>query len=143
VEKTGQPVEEHLAGVTPKKRRADAERLVPLFARITGQPAEMWGTVVGFGRYHYTYTSGHEGDAPAAGFAARKAATTVYVYDGVDAHRGRLERLGPHTTGVGCIYLKDLDAVDLGVLEEIIAASYARLGDGPWTSRARDGADSS
>ncbi|MFI7495306.1 DUF1801 domain-containing protein [Kocuria sp. M4R2S49] len=130
MEKTGQPVEEYLAGVTPKRRRADAERLVPLFTRITGQPAEMWGTVVGFGQYHYKYASGHEGDAPAAGFSARKAATTIYVYDGVDAHQENLARLGPHTTGVGCIYLKDLDAVDLDVLEEIVAASYAELGDG-------------
>ena len=75
MEKTGQPVEEYLAGVTPAKRRADAERLIPLFTRVTGQPAEMWGTIVGFGQYHYRYASGHEGDAPAAGFAARKAAT--------------------------------------------------------------------
>ncbi|WP_424347663.1 DUF1801 domain-containing protein [Kocuria sp. CH-021] len=142
MEKTGQSVEEHLAGVTPKRRRADAERLVPLFTRVTGQPAEMWGTVVGFGQYHYKYASGHEGDAPAAGFAARKAATTVYVYDGVDAHQENLARLGPHTTGVGCIYLKDLDAVDLEVLEQIVAASYAKLGDGPWTDRARDGTSS-
>lgn len=140
MEKTGQPVEEYLAGVTPAKRRADAERLIPLFTRVTGQPAEMWGTIVGFGQYHYKYASGHEGDAPAAGFAARKAATTVYVYDGVDAHRENLARLGPHTTGVGCIYLKDLGAVDLDVLEQIVAASYAKLGDGPWTDRARDGA---
>ena len=140
MEKTGQPVEEYLAGVTPKRRREDAERLVPWFARITGQPAEMWGTIVGFGQYHYQYASGHEGDAPAAGFAARKAATTIYVYDGVDAHQENLARLGPHTTGVGCIYIKDLDAVDLTVLEEIVAASYAKLGDGPWTVRARDGA---
>ncbi|GAA1762849.1 hypothetical protein GCM10009767_22020 [Kocuria aegyptia] len=100
----------------------------------------MWGTVVGFSQYHYQYASGHEGDAPAAGFSARKAATTIYVYDGVDAHQENLARLGPHTTGVGCIYIKDLDAVDLDVLEQIVATSYARLGDDPWTSRARDGA---
>ena len=140
MEKTGQPVEEHLAAITPKKRRADAERLLPLFSRVTGQPAEMWGTIIGFGQYHYRYASGHEGDAPAAGFAARKAATTIYVYDGVDAHRENLARLGPHTTGVGCIYVKDLDAVDLDVLEEIVAESYAKLGDGPRTSRARESA---
>ncbi|MCJ8503456.1 DUF1801 domain-containing protein [Kocuria flava] len=135
MEKTGQSVEEHLAGVSPRKRRADAERLLPLFTRVTGQPAEMWGTVIGFGQYHYRYASGHEGDAPAAGFAPRRAATTIYLYDGVDAHRERLERLGPHTTGVGCLYVKDLDAVDLAVLEEIVAASCAALGDAPWPVR--------
>ena len=34
---------------------------------------------------------------------------------------------------MGCIYLKDLEKVDLEVLEQIVAASYAKLGDGPWT----------
>jgi hypothetical protein len=61
----------------------------------------MWGTVVGFGQYHYRYPSGREGDAPAAGFAARKAATSVYVSDGVGAHADLLKELGSHTTGVG------------------------------------------
>lgn len=140
MEKTGQPVEEHLAGVTPGKRRADAERLVPLFARATGQPAQMWGTVVGFGQYHYRYASGHEGDAPAASFAARRAATTVYLLDGVETYREDLERLGPHTTGVGCVYVKDLSAIDFGVLEEIVGRSYRALVGATWPSRARDGA---
>ena len=98
----------------------------------------MWGTIVGFGDYHYTYASGREGDAPAAGFAARKAATTVYVLDGVAAHAELLERLGPHTTGVGCIYMKDLTVVDLDVLEAIISRSYAALTAGTFTTRARD-----
>ena len=133
-------VRRHLDRVTPEKRRRDAETLLELMTQITGESPRLWGSIVGFGQYHYKYASGHEGDAPAAGFAARKAATTVYVYDGVDAHRENLARLGPHTTGVGCIYLKDLDAVDLDVLEQIVAASYAKLGDGPWTDRARDGA---
>lgn len=51
----------------------------------------MWGSIVGFGQYHYKYASGREGDTAAAGFAARKAATTVYVVDGVGAHVELLE----------------------------------------------------
>ncbi|MFW6187698.1 MAG: DUF1801 domain-containing protein [Actinomycetota bacterium] len=139
METTPQPVDEHLAGVTPGKRRADAERLVPLFSRVTGQPAQMWGTVVGFGQYHYRYASGHGSHAPAAGFAARRAATTVYLSDGVDAHREQLERLGPHSTGVGCVYLKDLDAIDLDVLADIVDTSYRALTRATWTRRARKG----
>lgn len=107
--------------------------------RATGEQPRLWGTIVGFGQYHYRYASGREGDAAAAGFAARKAATTVYVLDGVDAHRDLLERLGPHTTGVGCIYIKDLETIDLEVLEEIVRRSYQRLTAGVWPSRAADG----
>lgn len=99
----------------------------------------MWGSIVGFGEYHYKYQSGREGDAPAGGFAARKSATTVYVSDGVGAHAELLERLGPHTTGVGCIYVKDLTAVDLDVLGAIVTRSYAALTDGTYTKRAREG----
>lgn len=81
-------------------------------------------------QYHYRYASGREGDAPAAGFAARKAASTVYVLDGVGAHADLLETLGPHSTGVGCIYIKDLQKVDLEVLEAIVTRSYATLTSG-------------
>ncbi len=101
----------------------------------------MWGSIVGFGEYHYKYESGREGDSPAAAFAARKPATTVYAADGVGAHTELLERLGPHTTGVGCIYIKDLAAVDLAVLETIVARSYATLTAATYTKRAREGGE--
>jgi hypothetical protein len=99
----------------------------------------MWGSIVGFGQYHYKYASGREGDASAAGFAARKTATTVYVADGVGAHAELLEELGPHTTGVVCIYLKDLTAVDRRVLETIVSRSFAAVTAGTYTKRAREG----
>jgi hypothetical protein len=65
----------------------------------------------------------------------------VYVSDGVGAHAKLLERLGPHTTGVSCIYMKDVSAVDLTVLEQIVARSYAALTAGTYTTRAREGAE--
>ncbi len=120
-------VQQYLDGVTPAKRRRDAETMLAIMRRATGEEPRLWGTIVGFGQYHYRYASGREGDTAAAAFAARKAATTVYLVDGVGAHTEALERLGPHTTGVGCLYLKDLEAVDLEVLEEIIKTSYASL----------------
>ena len=86
----------------------------------------MSGTVVGFGVYHYRYPSGRSGDGPAASFAARKAATAVYVLDGVGAHADLLTRLGPHTTGVGCIYIKDVERVDPSVLEAIVTRLATR-----------------
>src|SRR5690606_32412218 len=99
----------------------------------------LWGTsIVGFGTYRYRYASGREGTAPAAAFSPRKAATTVYLPDGIGAHAERLEKLGPHTTGVGCLYLKDLTAVDLGVLEQIIDQSYRTLTAGVYRHRARE-----
>lgn len=75
----------------------------------------------------------------AAGFSPRKAATTVYLMDGVDVHAALLERLGPHSVGKGCLYVKDLDAVDLDVLEEVVRRSYATLTEDPEFGRRLSG----
>ena len=131
----------YLDGIASPKRRRDAETMVELIRRATGEEPRMWGSIVGFGQYHYKYESGREGDAPAAAFSARKAATTVYVMDGVGAHAKLLEQLGPHTTGVGCIYMKDLTTVDLDVLEAIVSRSYNALTAGTYTKRAREGGE--
>jgi len=94
--------------------------------RATGQPARMWApSIVGFGAYDYRYESGREGDMAAVGFSPREASTTVYLVDGFEAYGELLDRLGPHTLGKSCLYLKDLATVDLTVLEELVRRSYA------------------
>ena len=129
----------YLDAIASPIRRRDAVTMLDLLHRVTGQEPALWKGIVGFGQYHYHYASGREGDAPAAGFAARKQATTIYLSDGVRAHADLLDRLGPHTAGVACIYVKDLAAVDLAVLEAILAGSYAALTSGTYTQRAREG----
>lgn len=131
---------EFIAGVANERRRTDAERMLVLMRRATGEEPRMWGSsIVGFGRYHYRYASGREGDAAVAGFSPRKAATVVYLTDGVGAHEGLLARLGPHKTGTGCLYLASLEGVDLGVLEEIVRTSYTTLTEGTYGKRASEG----
>ncbi len=123
-----QAVQDYLETIPGATRRRDAETLVDLMGRVTGQEAAMWGkSIIGFGQYHYKYATGREGDTAAVGFAPRKAATTIYLLDGVGAYTEPLSRLGPHTTGVGCLYLKDLSKVDLAVLEAIVDESYRTL----------------
>lgn len=129
-------LETFLAGVTPAKRARDARVLIEVMQEVTGQQPQLQGTMIGFGTYHYKYASGREGDSQAAGFAPRKAATTVYLMDGVGAHADALTRLGPHTTGKGCLYLKDLTQVDLDVLRGIVRDSYATLTSGTFGQRA-------
>ena len=123
-----QAVQDYLDTIPGATRRRDAETLVEMMSRVTGQEPTMWGkSIIGFGQYHYKYASGREGDAAAAGFAPRKAATTIYLLDGVGAYTEPLSRLGPHTTGVGCLYVKDLAKIDLEVLEAIVDESYRTL----------------
>ncbi len=120
-------VEAFVAAVESPQRQKDARHLLELMGRVTGEPPRLMGTIVGFGTYHYRSASGHEGDTCAAGFAPRKAATVVYLVDGIQRHGEALARLGPHRSGVGCLYLANLGKVDLAVLEQIIAGSWARL----------------
>ncbi len=132
-------VRAHIDGVASPARRQDAETLLELMGRVTGEPPRLWGpSIVGFGQYHYRYESGREGDAPAASFSPRKAATTIYLPDGTGAYADELDRLGPHTTGVGCLYLKDVSAVDAGLLERIVEASYRAVTAGAFGHRARE-----
>ena len=108
--------------VQPDKRKHDARALLELMSRATGEQPKRRGSITGFGTYHYAYESGHEGDTCAVGFAPRKAATTIYLVDGIHQHEEALYQLGPHRTGVGCLSLSDLTKLDTGVLEGIITA---------------------
>lgn len=129
MKKTGGSVASFIAGVTPEKRRRDAETMVALMSELTGRDPELWGTIIGFGSCHYRYRTGTEGDMPIVAFSPRKDSTTVYL-DRADRHADELAGLGPHTTGASCLYIKDLDAVDHDVLRRVIKASedFARGG---------------
>ena len=140
-EAADQEVRAFVDAVPGETRRRDAKTLLELFGRITGEPARMrYSTIIGFGSYHYKYDSGREGDAAAAGFSPRKASTSIYLPDGVGAHTDALARLGRHKTGVGCLYLTNLDKVDLDVLEGILRESYSAVTAGVFASRAKDSA---
>jgi len=131
-------LDETFADVTPAARRRDAVTLLAMMREITGTDPVVDRGIVGFGTYHYRYASGREGDAPAAAFAPRKAAMSIYLADGIDAHAEALAGLGPHTSGVGCLYIKDLEACDLGVLRGVIERSYRTAIAGITANPARE-----
>ena len=86
----------------------------------TGEKPKMWGpSIIGFGSYHYMYDSGREGDMPVVGFSPRKAATVIYGL-GLGDSEALLAKLGRHTTGKGCLYIKRLAEVDQKVLEQLL-----------------------
>src|SRR5687767_3140663 len=118
-------VAEFLAAVADPRRRADAEAACALMTEATGTEPAMWGTsIVGFGTYHYRYATGREGDWPAVGLSPRKQALTIYLSAGFDAYEELLGRLGPHSTGKSCLYVKRLADVDQAVLRELVAAGF-------------------
>jgi hypothetical protein len=119
---TGQDVDAFIAAMADERRREDARMLTGLLAGWTGEPPVMWGSsIVGFGRYHYRYESGHEGTAPLVGFAPRKSSLVLYLVAGFEERYPKLiARLGPHKAGKGCLYLKRLENVDREALRELV-----------------------
>jgi hypothetical protein len=126
---TGASVDAHIGAIVDPGRRQDCRTLVEVFGQATGKPAKMWGpSIVAFGKYHYKYASGHEGDSCLAGFASRKGAITLYLMGVIEEQKELMAKLGKHRTGKGCIYLKDLDGVDLEALGKLVrcSADYIR-----------------
>ena len=102
---------------------ADSEELVKLFRDITGEPPKMWGpSIVGFGKYHYVYESGREGDAPLLGFSPRKPEIVLYLMAGRESE-ALMKKLGKFKSSVSCIYIKSLDDIDRVVLRQMAMAS--------------------
>ena len=125
---TGASVAEFIASVDHPGRREDAERLDLIFRETTGFEPRMWGpSLIGYGRYHYRYDSGREGDFLATGFSPRKANMVCYILPGYADFGPILDRLGKHKLGKSCLYLGRLDGVDEDVLRELIAAGLADL----------------
>ena len=120
-------VPDFLGAVADPRRRADAEAACALIADATGAAPRMWGSaIVGFGEYHYRYASGREGDWMVVGFSPRKQALTFYLTGGLAPNEDLLARLGPYTTGKGCLYVKRLADVDERVLRELVTNVFRR-----------------
>jgi hypothetical protein len=124
-------VADYINAVPDNRRRAEAEAIDALYRRVTGLEPKMWGpSIIGYGSYDYKYESGREGTTARAGFSPRKPALVFYLGGGEEAEVEALHsRLGKHTTGKGCLYIKKLADVDLAVLEELVRLSWQSMND--------------
>ena len=127
---TDAKVSAFIDGLDNEKRRAESRQLIETMQRLSGAPATMWGpSIIGFGKYDYTYDSGHSGTSMRIGFSPRKAAITLYIVPGHENKGALLEKLGPHTLGKSCLYIKDLSRIDAKALEEIVAMSLKEMAE--------------
>ena len=125
---TFESVDAYLQSVTDVQKREDAYRLIALMQKATGKEPKMWGpSIVGFGKYHYQYESGHQGEAPLLGFSPRKAAISIYAYTGLPEHAHLLKNLGKFKMGKACLYVKKLSDIQEAELVKIMQASIAFL----------------
>ena len=125
---TDQDVEIFLNSIADEKKRKDSFTVLALMKDVTKLEPVMWGdSIIGFGTYHYRYESGREGDMPLTGFSPRKQSLTLYIMSGFDRYDALLEKLGKHTTGKSCLYVRRLDDIDLPTLKELVRRSVEHM----------------
>ncbi len=117
-------VGDFLDSIDNTKRREDARKVLAMMRRATGKRATMWGSsIVGFGKYHYKYESGREGDFILTGLSPRKQNLVVYIVPGFEPFATLMKKLGKYKTGKSCLYINKLEDVDAAVLEKLITDS--------------------
>lgn len=129
---TDASVDEFLDAATPARRREDGLRLAEVFREVTGEEPVLWGpSIVGYGTYRYVSPSDsrRRGDWMKTGFSPRKAQLSLYGLKDLPEGAALLPQLGTYTEGAGCIYVKKLDDVDLGILRRLIAIAWTREDD--------------
>ena len=129
-QKNDASVEAFLNSIEDEKKRQDSFTILALMKEVTGSDPVMWGTsIIGFGHYHYKYASGRENDWMLTGFSPRKQNLTLYIMSGFDQYGELLSKLGKHTTGKGCLYIKKLEHIDLDVLRELVKHSVEHMAE--------------
>jgi hypothetical protein len=127
-----QPNDESVSGfldrVEDDAKREDSYTILKLMQEVTGEEPKMWGdSIVGFGTYHYKYASGRTGEWFLTGFSPRVQNLTLYIMSGFDEYDELLGKLGKHSTGKSCLYVKRLENIDLDILKKLVAKSVAHM----------------
>lgn len=123
-QETDKSVKDFINSIEHDRKRKEAFELLNIFKEVTGEPAKMWGpSIIGFGKYHYVYDSGREGDWMATGFSPRKAKHSLYIMSGFSRFDHLMKKLGKYKTGKSCLYVNKLNDIDLDVLKDLIAES--------------------
>ena len=121
---------EFIATVPNQRRRAEAQVVLELMEEASSQPATMWGpSIIGFGSYHYVYESGREGDACAIGFSPRSSNLALYGLTIAPNAERLLGKLGTHKRGASCLYINNLDDIDMEILARLASEGYRHMVD--------------
>ncbi len=122
--KNNNSVLEFLNSIKDSKRREDGLKLLKIFNEVLNDNPKMWGdSMVGYGNYHYKYVTGREGDMFKVGFSPRKQYLSIYTMGYTDMG-DLLNKLGKHKLAKACLYIKDLNDIDINVLKEIIKRGW-------------------
>jgi hypothetical protein len=121
-------VTEFICSVENSQRRHDAEKILTLFAEITGQDPVMWGSsIIGYGEYEYTLANGKNNTFMRTGFSPRKQNMALYIMPGFEKIQNVMNDLGKFKTGKSCLYINKLSDVNEEVLKTVIEESLREM----------------
>ena len=121
---TDKNVKEFLNKIEDPIKQEDSFTILELMKEVTQEEPVMWGdSIVGFGKHHYKYPTGIEGDSFLTGFLPQEQSLRVYIMPGFDNYDQLLNKLGKFKTGKSCLYINNLKDVNMDILKEIISKS--------------------
>jgi hypothetical protein len=116
--------QEFIDSIKDEQIRTDCKTIAGMMEKATKAKPKMWGpSIVGFGNRRYKYPDGREMDWMVIAFSPRKQNITLYVSPDFENYDALLARLGKHSCGKSCLYIKRLADVDLPTLQKIISGS--------------------
>ena len=116
-------INDFISSLANDTRKSDAITLLAMLEKISGYKPHLNGTIIGFGKYHYKYESGREGDSAVIAFSPRKQNLVVYIMPGFAMFEDKLTQLGKYKCGRSCLYINKLSDIQLDVLEDIAQLS--------------------
>ena len=123
-----QDVHQFLEQIEDERKRKDSFEVLDIMQKITKEEPQMWGdSIIGFGRFTLKYANGREGEWFLTGFSPRKQSLTLYIMSGFDGYPELLDKLGKHSTGKSCLYIKKLDDVDTKTLKKLVKQSVKHM----------------
>jgi hypothetical protein len=112
----------------PEPKKSDCIVLLNMIKDITGMSPRLWGgAIIGFGSYDYQQKGGVKGSWFLTGYAPRKQNISIYIMTGLLQYEDLLKKIGPHKTGMGCLYIKKLSDINQTVLKEMIEHSFQQM----------------
>jgi hypothetical protein len=121
---TDQSVASFIKKIPDPQTREDCLAIAKLMKEATTSEPRMWGSaIVGFGTRRIQYAGGREADWPLIAFSPRKQNLTLYIMSGSGSYTELLKKLGKHSVGGGCLYIKRLSDIDLPTLKKLIRES--------------------
>jgi hypothetical protein len=119
-------VDDFLDNIENDQVRDDCRTIAGIMQKVTNAPPRMWGpSIVGFGTCKYRYANGKEAEFMLTAFSPRKQNITLYLTPNLARHGDLLARLGTHSRGKGCLYIKRLADVHMPTLTKLVKVSVA------------------